>query len=132
MYNPGDKGRLHSSLSIGASLGSISAASIPLHKTVLIDSEEDLILGLESLSNYDMIAMDAEGVALSRVGPLTVITFVGIDHEHSASAESTVFIVDVQILGERAFSRHEASFRQILEDPTIRKVTFDCRSDSDA
>lgn len=93
----------------------------------LIDTEEGMVRSLEALSRHKEVAFDAEGVNLGRNGKLTVATFLGIDFE------DTAYVVDVQLLGpDSVFGKKAASFRSILEDPTITKATFDCRTDSDA
>ena len=66
------------------------------------------------------LAVDCEGVNLSRDGTITIIT---------VATRNKVFLFDVQQLGGVVF---DAGLREILEDPTILKLTFDCRKDSDA
>ena len=71
-------------------------------------------------------AHDAEGVLLGRNGALTIATFSGIGMED-------IYVVDVQALGgARVFAEHLPSFRAMLESPSVAKITFDCRTDSDA
>lgn len=99
---------------------------------ILVDSEDKLLHAVKTISKYKMVAFDAEGVNLSRRGKLTIATFQGID-EHSSMEETNIFVVDVQVIGsERVFSTSLPSFRPVLEDEGITKLTFDCRSDSDA
>jgi hypothetical protein len=93
---------------------------------VYVTSEEGLINAVEELGRFQEVAFDTEGVELGRSGSLTVAGFLGI------GATSVAYIVDVQELGGRAFSRSLPSLCALLEDPTVTKVTFDCRKDSEA
>ena len=96
--------------------------------TVFVDNEDQLIKAVTELSTHSEVAFDTEGVELGRNGRLTIATFGGLD-----TADAPIYVVDVLVLGgERVFSRELPSFRCLLEDITIKKVTFDCRCDSDA
>ena len=90
----------------------------------LIDDKpslEDAIAELKEMIERDIVlAVDCEGVSLSRKGALTVIT---------VATEEKVFIVDVLKLGRSVFS---AGLAEILEDKSQEKLMFDCRQDSDA
>lgn len=90
----------------------------------LIDDKpslEDAIAELKEMIERDIVlAVDCEGVSLSRKGALTVIT---------VATEEKVFIVDVLKLGRSVFS---AGLAEILEDKSHEKLMFDCRQDSDA
>lgn len=66
------------------------------------------------------IAVDCEGVSLSRHGALTII---------AVATEEEVYIFDVYKLGKFTFS---GGLSQILEDKSCTKLMFDCREDSDA
>ena len=66
------------------------------------------------------IAVDCEGVSLSRNGALTIIT---------VATEEKVYIFDVFKLGQVTFS---SGLGEILEDKSCTKLMFDCREDSDA
>ena len=64
---------------------------------------------------------------------VSIATFRCITTDDSNHSDNTAYVVDVKVLtGERVFSSHKSSFRSLLEDPNVVKVTFDCRSDSDA
>lgn len=73
--------------------------------------------------------VDLEGWDLCRHGRVSLITIY-------AAPLNKTFLVDVQILGEQAFTcaepGTERTLQAILEDPEIPKVFFDCRNDSDA
>ena len=91
----------------------------------LIDDEaglEDALheLKREIIDNSRFIAVDCEGVNLSRKGALTIIT---------VATEDKVYIFDVLKLQQAVFS---FGFGEILEDKSIGKLMFDCREDSDA
>lgn len=101
--------------------------------SVYVDSEEALHKAVEALSRHGRVAFDAEGVNLGRDGPLTIATFLGLDHDSKDGKGPVIYVVDVQELGgHRVFSSELPSFRGMLEDDAISKVTFDCRGDSDA
>jgi len=71
------------------------------------------------------LCLDAEGVALSRTGALTLLQL---------AAESCCFLFDVQTLGAACFGRGGAghTLRSLLEDPLRLKCCWDVRRDSDA
>jgi len=97
---------------------------------ILVDTLEKLTTASQDLATYDRFAFDTEGVDLSRTGELTVATIQGFQ---SKKKETPIYVIDVQILGcDVAYSKDSLSLRSILEDPSKEKVTFDCRSDSDA
>ena len=97
---------------------------------VFVDTEEGLLNALNALASHKEVAFDAEGVNLGRAGPLTIVTLRGIDSE---AQNAPAFVVDVMVLGaDRAFHTELPSLRAILEDSAVTKVTFDCRTDSDA
>ena len=103
---------------------------------VLTSPGEDLDRALRACVSSDILAVDLEGVSMSRVGPVTLL---------QVAARDRVFLFDAQALGtaelfERAV-RPESSedvpenartLRCVLEDPRITKLMFDCRVDSDA
>ena len=72
--------------------------------------------------------VDIEGVKLGRNGSISII-------EVLADPLDMVYLVDIHVLGESAFTTatlNGSTFRTILESPTIPKVFFDLRNDSDA
>lgn len=84
---------------------------------------KDAISNLKRKTKHDssrFIAVDCEGVSLSRHGALTIIT---------VATEEEVYIFDVYKLGKFIFS---CGLSQILEDKSCTKLMFDCREDSDA
>ena len=98
---------------------------------IIVDSEAKLLNTLNKLSRYTRLAVDTEGDNLGRKGQLTVFTLQGIDDV--AEKDTPIFVVDVLTLGgERVFSKTLPSLKFMLEDSAITKITFDCRTDSDA
>lgn len=100
----------------------------------MVDSKDILSQVAKDLASYDRVAFDAEGVDLGRNGALTLACFQGFDSSNK-SKFTPIYVVDVQVLGgDVAFpkSSEEVTLRSVLEDPSITKVTFDCRADSDA
>jgi exonuclease 3'-5' domain-containing protein 1 len=74
--------------------------------------------------------IDLEGAKLSRHGTISLITIYVLP-------TNTVYIVDIHNLGATAFSTSATpesviTLKSILESPTIPKVFFDVRNDSDA
>ena len=90
----------------------------------LVDDEpslKDAISELkQKIEHNTLLAVDCEGVNLSREGTLTIIT---------VATEEKIYIFDVLKLGQVTFS---SGLGQILEDKSSTKLTFDCRQDSDA
>jgi len=104
-----------------------AATEVPV---VIVDSEDKFIDAVKEVSAHSRVAFDAEGVNLGRTGELTIATFQGFD---GVAEETPIYVVDVEVLGgDRVFSKTLPSFRSLLEDSAVTKVTFDCRSDSDA
>ena len=91
----------------------------------LVDDESDLQDAISELKQKiedqnALIAVDCEGVSLSRKGALTIIT---------VATEDLVYIFDVLKLGRIIFS---SGLGEILADKFREKLMFDCRQDSDA
>jgi len=91
---------------------------------ILVDDEpslEEAIFELrEKVKRNALLAVDCEGVSLSRKGALTIIT---------VATEERVYIFDVLKLGRTVFRN---GLGEILEDKSRDKLMFDCREDSDA
>ncbi|XP_068699689.1 piRNA biogenesis protein EXD1-like [Montipora foliosa] len=90
----------------------------------LVDDEaglEDAVPELKrNIEGKGPIAVDCEGLSLSRKGALTIIT---------VATEDKAYIFDVLKLGKAVFS---GGLGEILEDKSCEKLMFDCREDSDA
>ena len=100
---------------------------------VVVDTIEKLAAAIDGLEGATHIALDAEGVDLSRVGLMTVLVLKRIDL--ASSVPSPAFLVDLHELGGpgRAFSSPEGqALKRLVESSTALRVTFDCRTDSDA
>ena len=129
--------------------------------TILTSPGEDLDRALRACVSSDVLAVDLEGVAMSRVGAVTLL---------QVAVKKSVFLFDAQALGtadlfERAVSVEERDARfpssadadaddtvddaakdstrdvtkpkvktlkTVLEDARVTKLMFDCRVDSDA
>lgn len=75
------------------------------------------------------LAVDFEGLKLSRNGALCLVQLICSDDP------TLVYVIDVCVLGARAFSLMTAqgtSLKVLLENRNIRKVWFDPRNDVDA
>ncbi|KXJ15622.1 Exonuclease 3'-5' domain-containing protein 1 [Exaiptasia diaphana] len=90
---------------------------------LLVDNNIALNESINTLKNTPtsaLLAVDCEGVDLSRKGKLTIVT---------VATEERAFIFDVIKLKEEVFAE---GLREILEDKSRAKLMFDCRQDSDS
>lgn len=111
----------------------LQAASLEDEPSLLIiDAVGDLTELLKGLADLPAwppsLFIDLEGINLSRNGTISILqVFV--------SSTQKTYLVDIYTLRDKAFS-HPASegstLRSILESPSIPKVFFDVRNDSDA
>lgn len=97
-----------------------------LAPTVLIETPEDCRKMVRKLGRCERIAVDCEGVALSRKGKLCLVQI---------ASQDAVYFFDLVgrdggDAGRMLFE--EGGLKGLLEDPRVWKVTHDCRSDSDA
>ena len=98
-----------------------------------VDTPASLNDALEDLSRFTEVAFDTGGVNLSRTGPLTVLTLLGIDAEEDDDDEActaVAYVIDVLALGGQ--SAFDSGLGELLENCKVCKVMFDCRTDSDA
>lgn len=102
-------------------------------KIKLVDSSATLHELLEHVSlipkSSPPLFIDLEGVNLGRSGSISILSLYAVH-------KGIISLVDVYKLGKAAFSNPQpgkhTSLRAILESPSIRKVFFDVRNDSDA
>ena len=87
---------------------------------VLIEDEEKIADVISKIKSHENIAVDCEGVHLSRTGTLTVV---------SVACKEQAFIFDIKKLGTKPFQQ---GLQEVLESDTPKKLMFDCRNDSDA
>merc|ERR1712048_1146018 len=73
------------------------------------------------LLKYDELAVDIEGVRLSRRGEICIVQV--------ANKTKDVFLFDVTTLGNAAFSN---GLKEVLESETVTKLFYDLRGDTDA
>lgn len=109
-----------------------SLSLLETFNTVLVESQQELERVVKALARHRIVAFDSEGSNLSRKGDLTVASFLGLDNVGECNDSASVYLFDVKKLGKSAFSDIAPSLKPLLEDPSIRKITFDCRQDSDA
>lgn len=90
----------------------------------IIDSTDELKKSVSEIQAYSKdnkhLAVDCEGINLSRTGKLTILTI---------ATKDKVYIFDVLKLGRSGF---DEGLRNILEDKSIEKLLFDCRNDADS
>lgn len=113
-----------SSSSSAASSGQRLFLSLPkwtaAAPTVMITDAAGMSAAAAKLTQHSRIAVDCEGVALSRKGRLCLVQLASPDD---------VFIVDIVVGGAALF---DAGLRELLESPRCIKVMHDCRHDCDA
>ncbi|KFY38158.1 hypothetical protein V495_06718 [Pseudogymnoascus sp. VKM F-4514 (FW-929)] len=104
----------------------------PESNITVIDSEEGLLPLLDNIASLAIdppsLYINLEGIALGRHGCISILTL------YIAPTKET-YLIDIHVLKEAAFSTTTASgtsLKTILESPTIPKVVFDIRNDSDA
>jgi exonuclease 3'-5' domain-containing protein 1 len=88
----------------------------------LIDSEEKVRQAVTQLLSHRSIAVDLEGVNLSRAGTISLIQI-------APAEEKEVYLFDITTLKERVFF---AGLFRLLTEKTVQKVFFDVRGDCDA
>ena len=102
-------------------------------------AEPDALAGAREAG---VAAVDCEGVRLSRTGRLTLVqiasrpnsnpkTGPGGDGEGGAENEPELLVFDVAT-EPRLLNDADAPLRKLLQDPSVEKLFFDCRKDSDA
>lgn len=87
-----------------------------------IDTVQKVRQAVDQLLQSSSIAVDLEGVDLSRVGTISLIQ---IAPENSKS----VYLFDITVLKDKAFN---AGLFELLTKKTVMKVFFDVRGDCDA
>ena len=98
---------------------------------------EDLAESTDILNQCSHLAVDCEGDNLSRSGALTILSVIGFDgfapfgtSALEVSSQQTAYIFDIQRLGRDALA--SSNLKTLLESPSVGKIFFDCRKDSDA
>ena len=99
---------------------------------IVVDSATTLLSLLDNLINLSVdppsLYLDLEGVKLGRHGSISIISLY-------VASTKKIYLIDIHRLGKTAFSTTNSSatsLKTILESPTIPKVIFDIRNDSDA
>jgi hypothetical protein len=101
-----------------------SHRSVPKWKSpapsIVVSDPSAVGAAVRTLSKHSRIAVDCEGVALSRTGALCLVQVASVD---------AVYLFDVVVGGRALF---DAGLRDLLESPSCVKVVHDCRHDCDA
>ena len=99
---------------------------------MIVDSATTLVSLLDNLMDLSVdppsLYLDLEGVKLGRHGSISIISLY-------VAPIKKIYLIDIHRLGKIAFSTTNSratSLKTILESPTIPKVVFDIRNDSDA
>ncbi|KAJ6105326.1 hypothetical protein N7523_010136 [Penicillium sp. IBT 18751x] len=98
----------------------------------IVNTVSSMVELLESLADLPAeppsLFIDLEGVNLSRHGTISILQIF-------VFPKNRTFLVDIHTLRDKAFSHSTpdgTTLRSILESPSIPKVFFDVRNDSDA
>ncbi|PXF46559.1 piRNA biogenesis protein EXD1 [Gracilariopsis chorda] len=86
---------------------------------------EECARAVSSLSEFNRIAVDCEGVALSRTGRLCLLQLASPNH---------LYLIDL-VRDEPDHARamfEQGGLKHLLQNPKVYKVIHDCRHDSDA
>jgi exonuclease 3'-5' domain-containing protein 1 len=111
--------------SLTSLLASVSLSETTSPAPILLDTIAECAKHLTVLIDRgDPVAVDFEGVSLSREGRLCLAQIASVD------VTQPVFLVDVVKLGFDAFGKGKLG--ALLQSATIVKLIFGCRSDRDA
>lgn len=91
-----------------------------------MDTLEGAVKAVATLSKFQRVAVDCEGVQLSRTGRLCLVQIAGPD---------VVYFFDVVGRGDVGWGRllfEKGGLKGLLESEDVWKVMHDCRHDSDA
>ncbi|KAJ5527079.1 hypothetical protein N7513_011238 [Penicillium frequentans] len=98
----------------------------------VVDTSTGMKELLEALNNLPIdppsLYIDIEGVNLSRNGSISIMQIFVLPQRR-------IYLVDIHVLKDEAFSQQGPSgitLRSVLESPSIPKVFYDVRNDSDA
>jgi exonuclease 3'-5' domain-containing protein 1 len=98
----------------------------------MVDSVTALLPLLDNIISLPVdphsLYLNLEEIKLCRYGSISIISFY-------VPPTKKIYIIDIHRLSRTAFSTtnsNAASLQTILESPTISKVNFDIRNDSDA
>lgn len=99
---------------------------------IVVDSATTLISLLDNIIGLAVdppsLYIDLEGVKLGRYGSISIISLY-------IAPTKKIYLIDIHRLGKTAFSTTNSSatsLKTILKSPTIPKVFFNIRNDSDA
>jgi hypothetical protein len=107
--------------------GSVDTMNRESKGVTLVASLENLDCFQKLVLNQLVIAFDAEGVNLSRLGDMTVVS-IGVRVLQSVH----VFLFDMITDDSELKAAQTVVLKAILEDSSVEKIVHDCRQDSDA
>ena len=96
----------------------------------LVSSIADLGEFSAALRNKAVVTLDIEGVELSRLGTIELIS-IGIELEGNL-VRTFIFDASTASSGSSIYMAQIAALKQILESPDVVKIIHDCKQDSDA
>jgi exonuclease 3'-5' domain-containing protein 1 len=82
-----------------------------------------------SFLKKSIVAFDLEGINLSRVGTVELVTLA---FGECSDGEDSVFLVDVSTKNPQGRSERIAALKKLLESNKVKKIIHDCRMDCDA
>ena len=87
----------------------------------LVDTKEKLEKAMESLKEATLVALDSEGVSLSRTGRCTLVQIARNDE---------IFLLDLVSLSREDLI--QTGLKEMLENESQKKLMWDGRTDCDA
>ncbi|CAK1355966.1 hypothetical protein CB0940_00368 [Cercospora beticola] len=115
--------------------------SLPETEIVVVETEEGVAEMVDTITaclegtaaceaKEPQLAVDLEGVSLGRDGDISIVQIF-------LAPKKVCFLVDVFTLGSVAFKTagrvsRTTTIASLLEDPQVKKLLFDCRTDNEA
>ena len=97
--------------------------SLIRNNTILIETEDQVYTALDDINKHRLLAVDIEGVKLSRTGKICIIQIATINQ---------IYVFDIIKLLQIFDPLTLCQFFSFLEDRLVLKIMFDARGDSDA
>ena len=93
----------------------------------LVKTSEDISDFILAMEEANIIALDCEGVELSRFGTVQIVS-IAVDPVHG---HGRAFLFDLKLKDSEINERQVEVLKRVLENEDITKVMFDCHQDCD-